>query len=175
MEAHQNAINALGILELQHGETYETWQANNPNGTPDDFAKDRTEVQLKKGDKTVTEIPADLVQRLTFAEDAVHATGTKGHWSLVAVGMLGGAIFCGGFFAFIFLVVPIALPFLPALGPIAVFLTASTLNLSLGGVGAFLTGAFICDIFHGRLYRYACEPAQLPEENGNPDSPPKES
>jgi hypothetical protein len=175
MDVHQNAINSLGILERQLENGFEAWRAENPNGSLEEFSKIGTEISFLVNGVTVTITPAEWARRILAVENTVATTGAKGHWPLFAVGMLGGALFCGAFFAFVFLIVPVALVSFPVLGPVAAFFTASALNLSLGGVGAFLIGAFICAPIHRAIYPHACEPARLPGENDNPDSPPEEN
>ncbi|MDR2677346.1 MAG: hypothetical protein LBB26_02145 [Puniceicoccales bacterium] len=127
--------------------------------------EDNEKISFNVGDKTVTEVPSDLVERARRTEDTVAITGAKGHWSLAAVGALSGILFAGVFLACVFLAMPYLLPIFPALGCVATFLTASILHTALCTVGAFLVGMFACSAIHRAIYPYACKLAESPETN----------
>jgi hypothetical protein len=164
-DVRQNAVNERTKLEQNIDQTFEAWRSKNPNGTWESFEKDTSEISYKgESSKTVTVTPTQLVKCLEQIEGVVVTAGARGHWSLAAVGVIGGMLFLGAFLALVFVAMPVLLPILPALGCAAAFITASVLHTTLCAAGSFLVGLFIFGIFHGAIYPYASGSAVLPEE-----------
>lgn len=170
-DVYGNAVNSCNELDQLYCKAYENWQRLNPEGTQENFNKDATPVSCNVRGKEVSISPLELMKRLEAAENVVKVTGAKGHWSLAAVGMLGGLLFGGASLVFAFFGLPALLLVLPELGCVAVFFAASSWAVPGCAVGAFLIGMLICGGIHRAIYPYACESPQLPEDEIPPEQP----
>jgi hypothetical protein len=163
----QNANIGLAKIEARYARCYDAWKCAHPQGTLADFDKESAAVSFTADDGVVTSaVPATLAEHMKLNSGFVTRARACSHWSLAAVGMVGGLLFGGAFFAFVYLALPILLSTIPTLGVVATFLAASSLHVPICAAGTFFFGLIISVAIHRSMYPYAGKVNALPgEEN----------